>query len=286
MLKNALNRNAMENAWLDDVHVIPLDHIEVPSAGELRPVQDLVQEALEKRDEIEQATINLDSKKVLLKGTRNSLLPSLQAFAEFTNNGLSGPANPIYDNCCGEPNPYFVGGTGNLVSQILRRNFPNYSAGISLNIPFRNRKAQADYVTDELQLRQTELQLQRAVNQVRVDVKTNVINLQQARSRYETAVATRVLAEQSLDAEQKRFQYGVGSVALVIAAQQELANDQDGEVQAMANYTHAKIGFDTAMGRTLEVNHVSMEEALRGSVQRESALPPSLPQVKKPEAQR
>ena len=144
MLKNALNRNAMENAWLDDVHVIPLDHIEVPRTDEIRPVQDLVQEALEKRDEIEQAQINLDSKKVLLKGTRNNLLPSLQAFAEFTNNGLSGPANPIYNNCCGDPNPYFVGGTGNLVSQILRRNFPNYSAGISLNIPFRNRQAQAD----------------------------------------------------------------------------------------------------------------------------------------------
>jgi outer membrane protein TolC len=286
VLKNALNRNAMENAWLDDVHVIPLDHIEVPKTDEIRPVQDLVQEALEKRDEIEQAKINLDSKKVLLKGTRNNLLPSLQAFAEFTNNGLSGPANPIYNNCCGDPNPYFVGGTGNLVSQILRRNFPNYSAGISLNIPFRNRQAQADYVTDELQLRQTELQQQRAINQVRVDVKTNVINLQQARSRYETAVATRVLAEQSLDAEQKRFQYGVGSVALVIAAQQELANDQDGEVQAMANYTHAKIGFDAAMGRTLEVNHVSMEEAARGHVQRESVLPPSLPEVKKPEAPR
>jgi outer membrane protein TolC len=95
-----------------------------------------------------------------------------------------------------------------------------------------------------------------------------------------------VLAEQSLDAEQKRFQYGVGSVALVIAAQQELANDQDGEVQAMANYTHAKIGFDAAMGRTLEVNHVSMEEAARGHVQRESVLPPSLPEVKKPEAPR
>jgi outer membrane protein TolC len=286
VLKNALNRNAMENAWLDDVHVIPLDHIEVPKTDEIRPVQDLVQEALEKRDEIEQAKINLDSKKMLIKGTRNNLLPSLQAFAEFTNNGLSGPANPIYNNCCGDPNTYFVGGTGNVVSQILRRNFPNYSAGISLNIPFRNRQAQADYVTDELQLRQTELQQQRAINQVRVDVKTNVINLQQARSRYETAVATRVLAEQSLDAEQKRFQYGVGSVALVIAAQQELANDQDGEVQAMANYTHAKIGFDAAMGRTLEVNHVSMEEAARGHVQRESVLPPSLPEMKKPEAPR
>jgi len=287
VLKNALNRNAMVNTWLDDVHVIPLDHIEVPKTDEIRPVQDLVEEALEKRDEIAQAQVNLDSKKELLKGTRNNLLPSLQAFAEFTNNGLSGPANPLNSaDAYGVPNPYFIGGTGTLVSQIFRRNFPNYSAGISLNIPFRNRQAQADYVTDELQLRQTELQMQRAVNQVRVDVKTNVINLQQARSRYETAVATRVLAEQSLDAEQKRFQYGVGSVALVIAAQQDLANDQDGEVQAMANYTHAKIGFDAAMGRTLEVNHVSMEEAMRGYVQRESMLPPTLPEAKKPEALR
>jgi outer membrane protein TolC len=287
VLKNALNRNAMENTWLDDVHVVTLDHIVVPKADEIRPVQDLVEEALEKRDEIAQARVNLDSKKELLKGTKNNLLPSLQAFAEFTNNGLSGPANPLnVGDIYGVPNGYFIGGTGTLVGQVFRRDFPNYSAGISLNIPFRNRQAQADYVTDELQLRQTELQMQRAVNQVRVDVKTNVINLQQARSRYETAVATRVLAEQSLDAEQKRFQYGVGSVALVIAAQQELANDQDGEVQAMANYTHAKIGFDAAMGRTLEVNHISMEEAVRGYVQRESTLPPSLPEVKKPEALR
>ena len=277
VLKNALNRNAMQNTWLDDVHVIPLDHIEVPTSDEVRPVQDLVTEALEKRDEIEQARINLDSKKVLLKGTRNNLLPSLQAFAELTNNGLSGPVNPIYDNQSGTPNPYFVGGTGNVLSQIFRRDFPNYSAGISLNIPFRNRQAQADYVTDELQQRQAELQMQRAVNQVRVDVKTNLINLQQARARYETAVATRALSEQSLDAEEKRFNYGVGSVALVIAAQQQLASDQDAEVQAMANYTHAKIGFDDAMGRTLEVNHVDMEEAVSGHVQRESFIPASVP---------
>jgi outer membrane protein TolC len=257
--------------------VITLDRIEVPKGDEVRPVQELVEEGLERRDEIEQARINLDSKKVLLKGTRNNLLPTLQAFAELTNNGLSGPANPIYNNCCGVPNAYFIGGTGNVLTQILSRNFPNYSAGISLNIPFRNRQAQADYVTDELQLRQAELQMQRAVNQVRVDVKTNLINLQQARARYETAVATRMLSEQSLDAEQKRFNYGVGSVALVIAAQQQLAADQDAEVEAMANYTHAKIGFDDAMGRTLEVNHVSMEEAATGHVQRESFIPPNLP---------
>lgn len=277
VLKNALNRNAMTNTWLDEVRVIPLDRIVVPKTDEVRPIQDLIEEALKNRTEIETANINLDNRKILLKGTRNNLMPSLQAFAELTNNGLAGPANPLYQNCCGAPNPYFLGGTGTLLGQVLGRDFPNYSAGISINIPFRNRQAQADYVIDELQLRQTELQLQRANNQVRVDVKTNLINLQQARARYETAVATRQLSEQNLDAEQKRFNYGVGSVALVIAAQQQVAADEDAEVQSMANYTHAKIAFDDALGRTLTVNNVSMEEAKSGQVERESTIPANLP---------
>ena len=116
-----------------------------------------------------------------------------------------------------------------------------------------------------------------------MDVKTSVIGLQQARSRYETAVDTRVLAEQSLKNEQSRFQYGVSTVALVIQAQKDLATDQDAEVQAMANYTHAKIAFDLAMGRTLDVNRISMDEAIKGEVQRESAIPASVPDGKKPE---
>jgi outer membrane protein TolC len=277
VLKNALNRNAMANTWLDDVHIITLDRIVVPKSDEIRPIQDLVEQALKNRPEMQTANINLDSKKILLKGTRNNLLPTLQAFAELTNNGLAGPVNPIYNNCCGSPNPYFVGGAGTLLGQVFGRDLPNYSAGLTLNIPFRNRQAQADYVIDELQMRQAELQMQRATNQVRVDVKTNVINLAQARARYETAVATRQLSEQNLDAEQKRFNYGVGSVALVIAAQQQLAADEDAEVQSMANYTHAKIAFDDALGRTLEVNNVSMEEAKSGRVERESSIPPNAP---------
>jgi outer membrane protein len=277
VLKNALNRNSMQNVWLDDVHIIPLDRIEVPKTEEIRPVADLIQEAVENRLEIERSKINLDSSKILLKGDKNGLLPNLQAFAELTNHGLAGPSNPLYNNCCGAPNAYFIGGDANVLAQVLRRNFPDYSAGFSLNIPFRNRASQADYVTDQLQLRQTELQLQRTLNQVRVDVKTALVGLEQARARDQTAVDTRALAEESLKAEQSRFHYGVATVAQVIQAQKDLAQSQDGEVQAMANYTHARIAFDLAMGRTLEVNHISMEEALAGQVQRESVIPTTLP---------
>ena len=286
VLKNALSRNAIANAWLDDVHIVPLNPIEVPKTDEIKPLPELLPEAMANRVEIERTNINIDSQKILIKGDRNGLLPTLQAFLELTNNGLSGPVNPIYNGQSGPPDTYLIGGTGNLLGQIFRRDFPNYSAGVSLTIPFRNRAAQADYVTDELQLRQAELQFQRAANLVRVDVKTALIGLQQARARYETAVDTRKLGEQSLKDEQNRFQHGVSSVTLVIQAQRDLATDQDAEVQAMANYTHAKIAFDMAMGRTLEVNHISMQEAAAGHVARDSVIPESLPDQKKQELPR
>jgi len=285
VLKNALTRNAMANSWLDEVHIVPLNAIEVPKTDDLKPLDELVPEAMGNRVEIKQDEINIDSQKIAMQGTRNALLPVLQAFVELTNNGLSGPVNPLYNGCCGVPDSYFIGGTGTALGQVFRRDFPNYSAGLTLNIPFRNRQAQADYVTDQLQLRQSELRLQRAANQVRVDVKTAVIGLQQARARYETAVDTRKLGEQTLHDEENRFQHGVSTVALMVQAQRDLASDQDAEVQAMANYTHAKIALDLAMGRTLDLNHISMREAVEGHVGRESAIPESLPDQAKPGVQ-
>ena len=284
ILKNALSRTGIASSALDEVRLIPLDHIVVPRTEELKPTPALIDQALKNRPELEQARISTDSLKINLAGTRNALLPTLQAFAELTNNGLSGIPNQIAieSSFCQTisciPPQAFVGAYGNLLGELFKRNFPNYSAGFSLNIPFRNRAAQGDYVADQLSLRQGELQLQKSVNQVRVDVKNAVIGLQQARARYETAVATRELAQQALDAEQNRFKYGESSIALVVQAQRELATDQEAEIQSMANYTHAKIAFDQAIGQTLDVNNISMAEAASGRVARVSSIPESAPQ--------
>jgi hypothetical protein len=164
-----------------------------------------------------------------------------------------------------------------VLAQIFRRNYPSYSAGLSLNIPLRNRAAQADYVTQALSLRQSELGLQKAVNQIRVDVQNAVIGLRQARVRYDSAVKARILQRQTLDADQKKYTLGASTVFQVVTDQQALAAAQSAEQQALANYSHARVAFDQNMGRTLETNHISIDEALAGQVSRESALPANLP---------
>jgi outer membrane protein TolC len=276
VLKNALSRAGVATADLADVHIIPLDKMVVPEKDEIAPSDKLVEEAMSNRVEIAQSRINIDSNKLNLVGIKSSLRPSLQAFAELTNNGLTGDLTPLGAAQGGVP--YLVGGYGNLLAEIARRNYPNYSAGFSLNIPLRNRAAQSDYVTSLLEIRQNELSLQKSVNQVRVDVQNAVIGLQQARARFEASVKARVLQQQTLDADQKKNSLGASTAYQVVQDQRDLASAESAEVQAMANYSHARIAFDQAVGTTLDVNHISLGEALSGHVQ---AAASSLPAEEK-----
>jgi outer membrane protein TolC len=274
VLENALSKHGIEDPVLADVHIVPLDHIEVPPSLDLPPTAELVRQALAQRADLQQNRLNIASQALVLKGDRSELKPVLAAFASFTNHAQAGVPNPLnaaYEY--GTPDSFYIGGYGTALGQLFRRNFPDYSAGIALTITLRNRAAQADYVTDQLQLRQLQLGFEKSVNQVGVDVRNAVIGLQQAQVRYETAVKTRDLADQTLQAEQRKYQLGSSSNALVIQAQRDVVNAESEEVQSMANYTHARIAFEQALGITLERNNITMAEATSGVVERRSDLP-------------
>jgi len=276
VLKNALSRNGVASPELADVHIIPLDTFKVPGQEQSKPLEELVTQALANRVEISQNKINIESSKMSLVGVKTSLKPTLQAFVDVNNNGLAGSPNFLVPGAIADP--FLVGGYGDLLSQIARRNYPSYSAGFSLNVPLRNRAAQSDYTTTVLELRQSELGLQKAVNQVRVDVQNAVIGLQQARVRYDAAVKARILQQQTLDADKKKYTLGASTVFQVVQDQQTLATAESNETQALANFSHAQIAFDQALGTTLDVNHISIDEALSGKVNRPSVLPAKLPE--------
>lgn len=264
ILKNVLSRAGVGTTDLATAHIVPLDKIVIPEKEEMKAVDDLVIQAIASRVEIETDRINLESTKMNLAGVKNSLKPSLQAFAQATNNGLSGDATAFALASGGVP--VFAGGFGNALAQILRRNYPNYSAGFSLNIPLRNRAAQADYVTTMLELRQSELALQKQINQVRVDVQNAVIGIQQARVRYEASVEARKLSEATFEGDKRKYDLGAATPYQVVQDQRDLASAQSSEVQAMANYSHARIAMEQAIGATLDVNHISLAEAMIGKV--------------------
>lgn len=276
ILKNQLSRTGVVSPTFRDARIIPTDTLPVPANDPVPNLAQLMDQALAQRPEIEQTRIQIDNTKIGLNGSRNALLPSLDVFASGTNNGLVGTRNPLLPSTRPGADPYFLGGVGDFYGQLFRRNFPDYAVGFQLNVPLRNRAAQADITNDTLRLRQQELQEQRQLNSIRVDVQNAVIALLQARANYQSAQKTRVLQEQTLDAEQKKFALGSSTIFVVVQTQRDLVQAQANEVSAMSNYSRAKNGLDVALGRVLEANNVDINEAMKGEVKRSpTALPPA-----------
>jgi len=266
IVKNALSRTGVVSPTLAEARVIPTDKLVEPVSESIEKLQDLISTALAERPDLMQTAINLDSSKIGLGGSKSQLRPSLDFQASFTNNGLAGPMNTVPSPAGTAPvvhnvDPFFQGGYATALGQIFRRNFPDYSIAMQLSMPLRNRSAQADYIRDTLSLRQAELQQQKQRNDIRVSVQNALIAVIQARGAYQSAVKQRVLQEQTLDAENKKYALGASTAFQVVQTQRDLAQAQAGEVAALAAYSRARTQLDLSTAQVLSKYKVDLVEA-------------------------
>ena len=269
-LKDLLSRR--EEPQLEAAHIIPLDTIVVPPTDEMPPLRKLVTDAMENRPDVAIAKIRDQAQDLSALGTTNPLLPTLSVTAQTYNRGSAG----TYQPSSGVPaNPKFLGGYGTALGQIFRRDFPSESLQVQFSAPIGNRFAQADYGIDQIQLRQSAVSGARDNNAIVVSISNQLIALRQARARYSTAVNTRQLQEQLLEAEQQKFSYGKSSPTNLIIAQRALITAQTSEIAAADSYAHARVALDQVSGQTLSTYHVSLDEGLEGRVAAESQIPAS-----------
>ena len=292
ILKNALSRADVADPLLAQMRIVPTDSIRVPEVQPVTPVQDLYSTALQSRPEVEESEIQLTNLKLNSRGTKDALLPSLNLFAQFRNNALAGqinslpippppgspPGTPFTSRDPASVDHYFLGGWSTAVAQLFRRNFPDYTVGVQLNIPLRNRSAQSDAIRDELTQRQQEITDRKLRKQVNVDVQNAVIALQQAFAAYQTAVKSRVLSDQTLKGERKRFQMGgsASTIFTVVQAQRDLSAAQLVEVAALNAYSKAQTQLEQATGEILSNHKIALNEAMKGTVSRPPTAIPVL----------
>jgi len=278
ILKNALTKHGPTSATLFGVEIIPVDRVIIPEVEPIRPVSDLVEEALSARPELVQTRINLRNTDINLRGIKNALKPSVDMTAFARNNGLAGTINPDVANLPGQapPNPFFSGGLGSAFGQAFRRNFPDYGVVFNLSIPLKNRQAQADMTANLLTRRRSDIQLKQQENSIKLEVARALANLEQARANYEIAAESLDLYQSMLDAERKRFALGSSTIFQIIQAQRDLATSRTGFVNATTGYKSARREMDRVLGNTLSANSISVDEAYRGEVSKPAdPIPPA-----------
>jgi outer membrane protein TolC len=298
VLKNAISKNPLAPNFVN-VEIIPTDLPQRPEAIEAPSFEEAAKEAFAKRPDLRQQLLILKNGEISVKATRNALLPTATLIAQYGTVGLAGnqqilgtpqtvagapivDANGIPVSGFFEPatNTPVLGtaqdGFGTATSQIFHNQFPDYTVQMSLSVPIRNRQAQADNQRAILTQRQLEAQLQQLKNAALLDVHNTYIALEQNRARVEAASKARELQQQTFDAEQKKYQLGASTVYLVIQTQRDLISAQGTELRALADLVEAKANYERAVGRTLEVNRVTIADAKTGEAERETLIPGTL----------
>jgi outer membrane protein len=291
LLKSVLTRGGLDNYAIAMARIIPTNHVDVPAQEPVTLMQDLIREALAERPEIEQSRVGLESARINMLGTKNALLPTLQAFANLANNAQAGDVNPIpvpvtingtttyITRTPTTVNPFFLGGYGTVLGQLFSRNFPNYTVGLQLNMSLRNRAAQADFITDQLNYRQSQIQDKQVQNNIKLNVVNNYVALAHTRSAYDTSVVARQLADQTLNGQRRRFELGALALLDVMIAQRDDETRQLAEADALNQYVRARTNLQQATGQILKEYGVDLDEAVTGVVKREPDL---IPLIDKP----
>jgi outer membrane protein len=297
ILKNAISKNPLAPN-LVNVEIIPTELPSRPEAIEAPSFEEAAKEAFAKRPELQEEALNLLNGEIDLKATRNALLPTATLSAQYGTVGLAGnqptlgtpvttPGLQLIDSN-GNPVNVFIpsttrpvtgvsqAGFGDAMSSVFHNNFPDYQVSLNVQIPIRNRSAQADNQRAILFQHQLEAQLQLLKNSALLDVRNTYIALTQDRAQVDAASKARELQQQTFDAEQKKYQLGASTVYLVIQTQRDLINAQGTELRALANLVEAKANFERAVGRTLEVNRVTIADAKTGEAERETLIPGTL----------
>jgi outer membrane protein TolC len=260
ILKNVLTRRGNADPEVQAAHIIPTDTLTIPATDEIRPMQDLINEALGRRPDVDQARLQISNSQIGLEGSRSLTKPQLDLVGVMQNSALAGDLNPFVPG--GDPG--FIAGYGGALNQIFTRRYPTYGVGVQMTLPIHNRVAEADLARDELQVKQSEIRLRQLQNQARLEVEDALIAMRRARASYDAAVEARRLQEESLAAEQAKFEVGASTSFFVIQYESLLAQARSTEVAARSSYVKAKAALQRAMGTILDENHISVEAAVKG----------------------
>ncbi len=291
LMKNALSRS-IEDPVLAEAEVVPTSGMQIPQQEAVVPIQDMINDALRHRAELAESRIDLNSRDLSNKAVRNAMLPTLDAFAYYGGSGVGGNINPIVPSCSVNPGakycytqaenpPPFQSATsvgyGSTLSQLVNSTAPDKGVGLSLNIPLRNREAQANQVRGELEYRQAQVRLHQLENQVRIEVRNAQFDVKQNRASVEAAQYAVDFARQTLDADQQKLKVGLTTTTAILQDASVLTTSESNLVSAKAAYEKSVIELDRATGLLLDHAGIDVAEATRGQVTRLPTVPYVVP---------
>jgi outer membrane protein len=288
-MKNALTRSLPTDPTVMQMEIIPTDTVQIPDQENLPPVEELIQTALAHSPGYLQQKITLQNSEINLKGANNGLLPVIDVFGFYGATGLGGvqnplltcgnPSAPLPPNCIPPSGPGAIPTTGfnDAFGNLFNASAPDRGVGVNISIPLGNRVAQATQIRSRLEYRQAQLGLKSLENQISIFVRQDAFTVEQNRARVAAAQKAQVLAQQTLDAEQKKYNLGASTYTTVLSDERDLAQAESNLLTAKTNYAKSKVALDRDTAQTLDHNNIKIDEAVTGQITTQPSVPGIMP---------
>ena len=226
------------------IHLEPADR--VPVVGPPPDVDAAVRRALGERTDLERARTQIQITDTTVALTKSQTLPDLRVQANYLGDGAGGTRLVREGGFPGTVVGSIDTSFGSVLGQVFTFDYPTWTLGMTFSYPLGNSTAEANLARARLERDQAAARLRsNEVVAVR-EVRSAALRVEQNRQRIETTKLGRELAEQRLDAEQRRFEVGMSTSFLVIQAQRDLAVARNNELQALLDYQLAAIAFETS----------------------------------------
>jgi outer membrane protein TolC len=227
-------------------------------------LEEALTRAMARRPELESSKYTVDTKRINFTVARNQLLPQLDLQLTKGSPGISGDKILYQDD-----NPLLprIGVEKGSASQAMRDAFKflynNWTAGVTLTIPFGDVVGRANYAYAKLDLEQSQARLKTQEQQIYLEVSDAVLTLETAAKSVDAYRIARELAEKQLEAEMKKLSVGMSTNYFVLTYQDALASARSAELKALVDYNIAVAKISQVTGSTLEARNITLSDYIR-----------------------
>lgn len=217
-------------------------------------LDDALKLALDNRPELKQFAIQKDINKLDIDLFRNQAKPQIDFTFGYTTFGVGGtPA------ATGSVATTFIGGYGRGLRNMFSNDFRQWSVGLNVAIPWRNRTARANLGRAREETKKIELQDRRQMQSIEVEVRNAVQSVETTKMRIDASRAAREYAEKQLEGEEKKFAAGLSTTFLILTRQNELSTSRFDELRALADYNKAVAELQRVIATTLSSNSIEIK---------------------------
>ncbi len=153
---------------------------------------------------------------------------------------------------------YLFGGFNRSLANIFRSDAPNFSVGMTISFPLRNRTAKANLDGARIQQNQLDASTRRQEQAVIVEVRNAVQSVETSRQRVLTARIGRENAEIQLEGERKLFEAGRSTTFLLFQRENALTNARNAEIRAETDHNKAIADLQRATSTSLRANDIQI----------------------------